>query len=126
MNTAQALMDGMSQQWQRERAETQLTLGALIDQLKTMGNTPITGLGELMSYRGYYSDLAFEPVEQAVPASALLADCKDAMGQEFTGYKGGEYVMGTNTPLWVAPFGCCGKKLMEVTSDGQLVLADDA
>lgn len=120
----QALVDGMSAQWQRERAETQLTLGALIEQLKTMGDTPITGLGDLHSYRGYYEDLSFEPTSEAVPASKLLDDCRDAMGQEFTGYKGGEFVMGTRTPLWVAPYGCCGKKLMAVNPDGSITTAE--
>ena len=121
----QALVDGMSAKWQRERAETQMTLGKLIELLKTMGDTPITGLGELDSYRGYYSDLAFAPTTKAIPASKLLNDCQQAMGEVFHGYKGGDYVMGARTPLWVASYGFCGKKLMDVNPDGSIVTADD-
>ena len=36
MLNMQALVDGMSAQWQRERAATQLTLGALIAALEKM------------------------------------------------------------------------------------------
>jgi hypothetical protein len=121
----QALIDGMSAQWQRERAETQMTLGKLIEILTTMGDTPVAGLGELDSYRGYYADLAFEPTGKAVPATQLLAECQAAMGRVFTGYKGGEFVMGAKTPLWVAHYGQCGLKLIAVNPDGSIVTAAD-
>ena len=57
----QAMLNGMSAQWQRERAETQMTLGKMIDILETMdANTQIDGIDHPHSYRGYYDDLAFE------------------------------------------------------------------
>lgn len=31
--------------------------------------------------------------------------CRDAIGAEFTGYKGGEYYMDGQTPLWVSEHG---------------------
>lgn len=122
----QALVDGMSAQWQKERAETQMTLGGFIDALEKLPpDLKIEGLGELDSYRGYYSDLAFEPSSEYKTAAKLLEECRAAMGEVFQGYKGGDYCMGRNTPLWVASYGCCGKRLMAIADDGGLQLAED-
>lgn len=122
----QALIDGMSAQWQRERAETQMTLGKLIAALEAMpANADIAGLTGPHSYRGYYSDLAFEPTEGTVKAGDLLAACKGAMGQVFEGYKGGDYVMGSLTPVWVSYYGTTGKKLMALNADGSIETAED-
>ena len=119
-------MDGMSAQWQRERAETQLTLGKLIAALEAMPDgAEVANLRDPDSYRGYYSDLYFERGEGLRPAAELLADCKAAMGQVFTGYKGGDYVMGALTPLWIATYGCCGQKLMAVHPGGDVETAED-
>lgn len=127
MNELQALINGMSAEWQRERAETQMTLGGIIKVLEALPKDMlIRGLGGLDSYRGYYSDLAFEPepaVERA--ASEVLQVCRDAMGQVFTGYKGGDFVMGALTPLWVAHYGSCGRRVMGVNADGTIETAED-
>lgn len=103
----QWLMDGLSAEQQRVRAASaQLTLGELIDLLKGLPvQSLVRGLGTLRSYRGYYSDLAFEPVDGTRSVGDLLAACQRAMGQVYTGYKGGDYVMGALTPLWVAKWG---------------------
>jgi hypothetical protein len=112
----QAMMDGLSIQWQKERAQTGLTLGKLIAYLQELEaidpETLIQGLGELSSYRGHYVDLAFEPSTESTTVTYLLAVCRATMGQVFTGYKGGEFMMGSTTPLWVAPYGCTGERLM--------------
>lgn len=125
MNT-QALIDGMNAQWQRERAETQMTLGKLIDALEAMPEgAEVANLTSAHSYRGYYSDLAFEQGEGMRPAADLLAECKAAMGQVFCGYKGGDYVMGALTPVWLASYGCCGPKLMALHAGGEMETAED-
>lgn len=114
-NWLQALVDGMNAHAQKERANSdQLTLGKLIEKLALLPtDTPIAGLGDLDSYRGYYCDLAFEPTDEATTAGELLERCRAAMGQVFTGYKGGDYVMGAQTPLWVSRYGdASGLKLM--------------
>lgn len=118
----QAMIKGMSQQWQEERAESQMTLGRLIDFLKTQpADKKIAGFGEANSYRGYHSDLAFEPSLEEQTVSKFLEYCKSAMGEVFEGYKGGEFVMGRNTPLWIAFYGECGPRLIEVSEfDGVL------
>lgn len=122
----QALVDGMSAQWQRERAETQMTLGAFIEALEAMPqDRQIEGIGHPHSYRGYYSDLAFERISEKVTVVQALAMCKESMGQVFVGYKGGDYVMGALTPLWIASYSCCGDKFMGIGEDGSLLTKED-
>lgn len=122
----QALLDGMSVRWQRERAETQMTLGKLIAVLENMpADSEVVNLAGAHSYRGYYTDLAFEHEEGTRRAAELLAECKGAMGQVFEGYKGGDFVMGALTPVWVASYGYCGQKLMALNPDGTIEVADD-
>ena len=126
MNNMQALVDGMNANHQRERAKTQMTLGKMIKVLEAMpGTAEVKGIGELDSYRGYYIDLAFEPEQGVKKASVLLAACRAAMGKVFEGYKGGEFVMGELTPLWLAGYGECGQKILGISEDGKILTADD-
>ena len=121
----QSLVDSMSAEWRRQRAETQMTLGKLIAALETMpAETVIPSLCSPHSYRGYYSDLAFERGELECTAGKLLERCRGAMGREFQGYKGGDYLMGENTPVWVAHYGRCGQKLMAIRA-GEIETAVD-
>ena len=122
----QAMIDRMDAQLQRERAETQMTLCKLITALEAMPDgAEVANLNSARSYRGYYSDLAFEQGEGTRPAADLLAECKAAMGQVFFGYKGGDFVMGALTPLWISSYGRCGKKLMAVKIGGEVETAED-
>ena len=122
----QALIDGMSAQWQRERAETQMTLGKLISALEAMpSDAEVANLRDAHSYRGYYSDLAFEKSDDTRPAADLLAECRAAMDKVFEGYKGGDFAMTERTPVWVAHYGDCGQKLMAVHAGGEVQTADD-
>lgn len=123
----QALVDGMSAQWQRERAETQMTLGKLIAALEAMpADAQVANLRDAHSYRGYYSDLAFERSDDTRPAAELLAECKAAMGQVFEGYKGGDYVMGALTPLWISTYGrSSGTKIMAVHAGGEVEIEQE-
>lgn len=127
MHPLQAMINGMSQEWQRERSSSQLTLGKLIERLAAMPQDAlIEGFGNPHSYRGYYCDLSFERTEEKFPVSKALEMCRGAMGQVFEGYKGGDFQMGANTPLWLAEYGCCGNKFMGVRDDGTLDrLADE-
>lgn len=107
----QALFDAMSDVARTERGHYHLTLGALIAALENAppdlpvefdrGGSP----GDPMSYRGYYSDLAFDPNDEPIKASAFLEVCRRALGSTFEGYKGGDYTMGPDTPLWAASYG---------------------
>lgn len=121
-----ALIDGMSAQWQRERAETQMTLGELINALEAMPEgAEVVNLRDAHSYRGYYSDFALELHEGTRPATDLLTECKAAMGQVFCGYKGGDFVMGALTPVWIASYGSYGEKLMNLHIGGAVETAED-
>lgn len=122
----QALIDGTNQRESRKRAETQMTLGQLISRLQDMPlDAVVANLQDPHSYRGYYTDLAFKLTNGVRRPISLLADCQAAMGKVFTGYKGGEFVMGENTPLWIADYGCCGVKLLDVLPGGELATRDD-
>ena len=123
----QAIINEMNRQNQEKRSHTQMTLGQVIEQLQNLPlELEIRGLGKLHSYRGYYCDLAFDPTEvKLVLVEKLLQECNNAMGKIFIGYKGGEFMMGETTPIWVAEYGCCGEKLMAINSDGSLILEDD-
>lgn len=125
ISNLQAMVDGMSAEWQRERALSQMTLGGLIDRLAALpADLEIEGFGEPHSYRGYYSDLAFERTDKTA-AGVVLAMCRDCMGGVFQGYKGGDFQMGRNTPVWIASYGSCGDKIMALKDDGTLELAAD-
>lgn len=125
MNNLQAMFNGMAAEWQRERAESQMTLGKLIAALEAMpGDTVVANLRNGNSYRGYYSDFAFEQGEGTRPASELLTECRAAMGQVFCGYKGGDYVMVALTPVWISPYGCCGPRLMALHAGGEIETAE--
>ncbi len=85
----------------------------LIDLIQTLEQYPPDkvvphGFGRPHSYRGYYDQLAFEPM-QNVTVGAMLADAKSALGQTFQGYKGGDYEMGEWTEVWLAHYGQCGE-----------------
>jgi hypothetical protein len=103
------MVDGMSAAWKKQRALTQMTLGALIAALESVDpERKIVGLGSPMSYRGYYSDLAFKPSTEAVTVAEALKTARDCMGRVFEGYKGGDFCMGENTPIWSAEYGNSG------------------
>ncbi len=114
MHPIQKLMNNMSKGWRAERSLNQMTLAGLIDEFEKLdSDRKIVGLGEPDSYRGYYSDLAFNPSDEIRTVNDLLGDCKLALGTTYTGYKGGDFFMDEHTPLWISDYGMSsGKKLM--------------
>lgn len=61
------------------------------------------------SYRGYYDHLAIGYREEGnVRVSELLGELRAAEGKIFTGYKGGDYRMSRETPMWAANYGRSG------------------
>lgn len=84
-------------------------LREIIEFLETLNQDAIVpfGFGEPMSYRGYYSELAFEPKENA-GIGDMLTHARNALGNTFTGYKGGDYTMTETTDCWIASWGCSG------------------
>lgn len=83
-----------------------MNLQDLIEWLEQQNPSAVVkhGFGEPMSYRGYYDELAFDPVEETTFGD-MLRYAKSALGQTFTGYKGGDFKMEEYTPCWIAPYG---------------------
>lgn len=78
---------------------------------------------ELQSWRGSYAELALtfdydgrisrrysEPwaSPEYPTAEQVLAMLRNAVGNTFTGYKGGDFTMDESTPIWVANYGDSG------------------
>jgi hypothetical protein len=104
-----------------------MTLGELIaaldEQPQEMGVRFANGErpGRFISYRGAYADLALESgegydgnlpahmVERGYVAhetvGSLRAAADETIGKTLEGYKGGEYIMYVNTPIWLAEEG---------------------
>lgn len=105
----------------RPPTEEQLTLGGLIQQLELrpkdqrvcfdFASLEVTGLA---SYRGFYDELAIGFAENGKigTVEGLLEELKLADGMTFEGYKGGDFMMHRETPLWVANYGCTGSTMV--------------
>jgi hypothetical protein len=112
-----AVFEQVKKQTRAEVEEAgQMTLGAFIaalDEAPSDSWILIDVLGlvpkELDSYRGYYDHLALGfSTDGHQTTAAVLADAKAAMGRCFQGYKGGDYYMNEDTPIWVASYGKSG------------------
>jgi hypothetical protein len=103
----------------RMNTSTQLTLGELTLKMEAIKNKDLPVVFDdlkhfpvtLSSWRGAYDELAFEyscdDTEKTV--HTILSMLKEAMGKTYTGYKGGDFIMGKLTPVWVANWGeSCG------------------
>ncbi len=60
--------------------------------------------GEFGSYRGYYDDMYVEREEYDDQKTETVKEFRErlqlAIGQTFEGYKGGDYMMNKDTPVW--------------------------
>ena len=125
----QALVNAMGESAKMERSKYQLTLGEIIKKLDDIdGNKNVIvdidgflSVGEPASYRGYYSDLAFEPSDEEITVKDFLKLCKDSNGISFEGYKGGDFKMEDDTPLWISEYGCCSDIAIMDIVDGDHV-----
>lgn len=119
---------------ERMKTSPQLTLGELIARLEGMPTHWDKGeKGEknivfdfeyaiptgLESWRGSYNELAltfdfkgydhfYKKEPKPIKITAFIKMLKEAIGKEYTGWKGGKFVMGKNTPIWVANSGNSG------------------
>lgn len=95
-----------------------MTLEGLIETLEGLSDSTAIvmmqgrNIGGLVSYRGYYEQLALTPdgpVYGSEPRTvgSLLTECREAIGKTFQGYKGGDFVMGKMTPVWAAEASQC-------------------
>jgi hypothetical protein len=117
----QAYVDAMSKVWQKERSLSQMTLGRLIEKLSTYSlDHKIANICEPHSYRGYYIDLAFEIDDGTSTAGEVLKMLQGCFLETFEGYRGGEFAMDKDTPIWVASWGQTGESIMSVI-DGDVL-----
>lgn len=101
----------------------QLTLGQLIEKIESITNNDCDGdepyvvydfeylfPSSINSWRGSYSELAlnFESGGSPMSISSFLSMLKETVGKTFEGYKGGDFLMGKETPIWVANYGNSG------------------
>jgi hypothetical protein len=125
----------------------QLSLGEIIEKLEKCGlthgeeNEPKTVDYDfataiptfLDSWRGSYDELALgfklsgydndEEHFAQTKAEDLLSELKSAIGKTFTGWKGGEYKMTKNTPVWVANSGNVNNTgIIDVIDDGYRII----
>lgn len=68
----------------------------------------VNGFGAPHSYRGWYEQIAFEPVEQTT-AGDMLVCAREALGKTFTGWKGGDFYMDGNSFVNIAFQNDCGQ-----------------
>lgn len=116
----QELLNLKTKEWLLERSQEMVTLGELIAKLEGVDSCynvfielpdgDIVTPTELISYRGYYSDLAID-YEYDNVVNLSVAEfktwLKDALGKTFIGYKGGDFTMTKITPMWVDQVGRC-------------------
>lgn len=131
MHSLQAMMDGMNAAMRQTRGQYQMTLGRLITEFDLRGHDHLPVLFEdgtspdpagIRSYRGYYSDLSISTRMEPTACGELLAALQAALGQTFTAYKGGDYTMGADTPLWVSAYGeASGIAIMDARADPERV-----
>lgn len=89
-----------------------MRLGELIEELSKYNRDQkvARGFGSPHSYRGYYDELAFEPVENTT-VGAMLDAANEADGGMFDGWKGGDFVMDSLTPVHLAYRGSTGEEI---------------
>ncbi len=123
MNDMQKFFDDMSKGLRAQRSLSQMTIEKLIATLeKFPAEKEIENIIEPHSYRGYYSDLAFEREPGTRTVGSLLEEVKGCLNNTFTGYKGGDFFMDIHTPLWIASYGSTGEKIVGLVDDGSILL----
>ncbi len=99
------------------KTSPQLTLGELILKLEFVEDKSKRVIfneqyfpTDIDSWRGSYCELALEYTETGdkLSVEAWLRKLKDTIGDMLYGYKGGEFLMGKTTPVWVANYGESG------------------
>lgn len=111
----QKLFDNSVQGMRNEALKNspQWTIGELLVAMENVDHTlPVkfsdgTHPGYLTSWRGSYHEIAFTYETEGTPPTVkkVLKDLGDSVGKTYEGYKGGDFVMGRRTPVWVAEWG---------------------
>jgi len=110
----------------------QLTLGELILKLEAIydKNLPVIFDNKkyhpvgVISWRGSYRELAIEysSTGKVLSVKKFLKMLKNTVGKSFVGYKGGDFLMGRVTPVWVANYGNAEGFKVDGDGDRQAVI----
>ncbi len=113
----QKMLDNAIEAKRAEEMKTseQVMLGELVIMLATVSNDKLPVVFDdgvwwpvdLDSWRGSYRELAlsYTKEEEKWSVACVLKVLRAAVGETFEGYKGGDFLMGKNTPIWVATYG---------------------
>jgi len=107
----QRMVNAMNAMDMESRAQYHMTLGKLIEIIKPLHpDTPYRldrggCFYDGHSYRGYYSDLAFEPTDEQHTLGSLMSDIQSFHNKRLEGYKGGDFVLHDNVPIWISDYG---------------------
>jgi hypothetical protein len=122
----QAFIDNALKKFDDQRkASSQFNLGNLMNRLRGLPQDMPILLGRANSYRGYYCDLAFEPLVQPCTVKEARQEVEQANGTTFEGWKGGDYTMARDTPVWYSHRGDVGLKIMGITDKGEILTEAD-
>lgn len=70
------------------------------------------------SWRGIYAELALNfSFDGKILLSEFITMAKEAVGATFVGYKGGDFTMTRDTPVWVANYGNSGETAVKGVLD---------
>lgn len=130
-----ALLNALVDAKVMETTKEAIRLGKLIDSLRAVrdqqkslsfdfgGFVPHS----INSYRGYYNHLAISYVgpEKECTVAMLLKVTEDALGRVYSGYKGGDFRMHMETPVWASNRGeCHSTAIVSVTEHPWCVILD--
>ena len=117
----QQLIDQKIKQARQERLlqNDQLTLGQIIQKIEGLADKTATIQYDfeyyfpksIDSWRGSYDELALDIHSgggNELTALQFIDILKEAIDNTYTGYKGGEFTMSEETPVWVANYGNSG------------------
>lgn len=115
----------------RKRESTQLTVGSLLEFLRTAEPTANIVFDrnsgsptDPHSYHGYFEDLAFDyDTNKIITVDDMIHLLESCIGQLFQQFQKdqGHYQMCTETPLWLSHSGCHGWKIVGVEFSSALV-----
>ena len=105
------------------------TVDEIYDMLSELPSDSVfqNGFTSAHSYRGSYDTLAVEPCCET-SVTEMMTCLANAIGETFTGYKGGEFTMQGTEELFLAYEGSCGSRIegYKCTTNGfELVLNDN-
>lgn len=83
-----------------------VTLGDLLTRLERepRDRRLLLGFGYPKSYRGYYDHIAFTPCDE-MTIGDMIDTTYGTIGKAFGGWKGGNFTMNSETPVWIASSG---------------------